>query len=71
MRSPQQKGNGWDCQFLYSGSGLTVTVGRGSLDRLRLGEPDPAPIPSPCVAAIKGVLLALCVVALAATLRAK
>jgi hypothetical protein len=27
--------------------------------------------PSPCVAAIKGVLLALCVVALAATLRAK
>jgi hypothetical protein len=30
MTPPQQKGNGWDCQFLYSGSALTVTVGRGS-----------------------------------------
>jgi hypothetical protein len=43
----------------------------GQLDRLRLGEPDPAPIPFPSVAAIKGVFFALCVVALAATLRVK
>lgn len=43
----------------------------GQLDRLRLGEPDPAPIPSSWVAVIKGVLLALGVVALIVTVWAQ
>ena len=41
----------------------------GQLDRLSRGEIDPAPIPSACVAAIKGFGLALSVIALVITLR--
>jgi hypothetical protein len=43
----------------------------GQLERLSLGEPDPAPIPSVWVAVIKGVLFALAIVALIATLAAR
>jgi hypothetical protein len=61
--------------FLAAAWGIVCGVGYGSvmgqLDRLQRGEPDPAPIPSSWVAAIKGVLLALAVTALIATLRAR
>jgi hypothetical protein len=43
----------------------------GQLERLSLGEPDPAPIPAVWVAVIKGVLFALAIVALIATLAAR
>ena len=43
----------------------------GQLERLRRGEPDPAPIPSEWVAVIKGVLFALAILALILTLRAR
>ena len=39
------------------------------LDMVRLGEPDPAPIPSECVLAIKGVGFALAILSLVASLR--
>jgi hypothetical protein len=42
----------------------------GQLYRLHSGEPDPTPIPSEWVAAIKGVGFALGIAALVATLRA-
>lgn len=61
--------------FLAAAWGIVCGVGYGSffgqLHRLQLGEPDPAPIPSSWVAAIKGVLLLLGIVALIMTLRAK
>jgi len=41
----------------------------GQLQDMRMGEIDPAPIPSACVAAIKGVGLLLSVIALVVTLR--
>ncbi len=41
----------------------------GQLRRIQLGEPDPAPIPSEWVAVIKGVALALGILALLLTLR--
>ena len=51
--------------------GIVCGVGYGSflgqLYRLRTGEPDPAPIPSEWVAAIKGGLLALAILALLST----
>jgi hypothetical protein len=43
----------------------------GQLERLQLGEPDPAPIPSLWVAVIEGILFALAVVALIVTVRAR
>src|SRR5262245_21740823 len=43
----------------------------GQLYRIHIGEPDPAPIPSSWVAVIKGVGVALGIVALIVTLRAK
>jgi hypothetical protein len=61
--------------FLAAAWGVGCGVGYssflGQLHRIQLGEPDPAPIPSSCVALIKGVMLALGVVALVVTLRAK
>jgi hypothetical protein len=61
--------------FLAAAWGIACGVGYcsfvGQLERLGLGEPDPAPIPSSWVAIIKGVLLALGIIALTATLRAK
>src|SRR5262249_15628829 len=61
--------------FLAAALGIACGVAYcrfvGQLDRLRLGEPDPAPIPSSWVAAIKGVLFALSLIALIVTLRAK
>lgn len=41
----------------------------GQLNSLRLGERDPAPIPSEWVAVIKGVAVALAVISLVASLR--
>ena len=41
----------------------------GQLKSLRLGEPDPAPIPSEWVAVIKGLALALALLALWSSLR--
>jgi hypothetical protein len=61
--------------FLAAAWGVACGVGfcsfSGQLERLRQGEPDPAPIPSSWVAVIKGVLFVLAIVALIATLRAK
>jgi hypothetical protein len=61
--------------FLAAAWGIACGVGYasffGQLERLRLGEPDPAPIPSSWVAVIKGVLWLLAIVALIGTLRAK
>jgi hypothetical protein len=61
--------------FLAAAWGIGCGVGYGSffgqLERVRSGEPDPAPIPSVWVAVIKGVLFALAIVALIATLRAR
>jgi hypothetical protein len=61
--------------FLAAAWGIACGVGYasffGQLERLRRDEPDPAPIPSSWVAVIKGVLFALAIVALIATLRAK
>ena len=41
----------------------------GQLESLRLGESDPAPVPSECVALIKGVLWGLAIAGLAISLR--
>jgi hypothetical protein len=61
--------------FLAAAWGVACGVGYGSLlgqwQRLRAGEPDPAPISSFGVAVIKGVLFVLAIVALTATLRAR
>jgi hypothetical protein len=60
--------------FLAAAWGVVCGVGYcsvvGQIDRIQTGEPDPAPIPSTWVLAIKVALLALGVVALIATLRA-
>jgi hypothetical protein len=60
-------------RFLACAWGITLGVGYGGivgqLRRLQTGEPDPAPISSEWVAVIKFVLLALALVAIAATLR--
>jgi drug/metabolite transporter (DMT)-like permease len=61
--------------FLAAAWGIACGVGYGSffgqLDRLKRGEPDPAPIPSLWVAVIKGALFVLAIAALVATLRAR
>jgi hypothetical protein len=61
--------------FLAAGWGLVCGVGYcsffGQLERIQQGIPDPAPIPSSWVLVIKGVLWALAIAALVATLRAK
>jgi hypothetical protein len=61
--------------FLAAVWGIGCGIGYGGfvgqLHRLRLGQPDPAPIPSSSVALIKGVMLALGVAALVATLLAR
>jgi hypothetical protein len=61
--------------FLAAAWGVACGVGYGSvlgqLRRLETGEPDPAPIPSHWVAVIKGAILLLAILALAATLRAR
>jgi hypothetical protein len=61
--------------FLAAAWGVACGVGYcsvvGQIDRIQTGEPDPAPIPSTWVLAIKVALLALVVVALIATLRAR
>jgi hypothetical protein len=61
--------------FLAAAWGVCCGVGYGSLmgqmERLRTGEPDPAPISSGWVAVIKGVLFGLSITALIATVRAK
>jgi hypothetical protein len=61
--------------FLAAAWGIVCRGGYCSfvaqLDRLRLGEADPDPIPSSWVAAIKAVLFALGIAALIAALRAK
>jgi hypothetical protein len=61
--------------FLPAAWGIACGVGYasffGQLERVRRGEPDPAPIPSAWVAVIKGVLFVLSILALTATLRAK
>jgi hypothetical protein len=49
--------------------GLGYSSFFGQLESFRLHEPDPAPIPPECVLAIKGVLWALAIVALALSLR--
>jgi hypothetical protein len=41
----------------------------GQLNSMRLGEPDPAPVPSAWVAVIKGIAVTLAVIALVLTLR--
>jgi hypothetical protein len=41
----------------------------GQLWNIRAGVADPAPVPSECVAVIKGIGFAVCIAALAATLR--
>jgi hypothetical protein len=60
--------------FLAAAWGIVCGVGYGSflgqLQRLQTGEPDPAPIPSVWVAVIKGVMLAMVLAALVATVRA-
>jgi hypothetical protein len=60
--------------FLAAAWGVVCGVGYcsvvGQLDRIQSGQPDPAPVPSSWVLAIKVVLLALAIVALIATLRA-
>jgi hypothetical protein len=61
--------------FLAAAWGIACGVGYcsfvGQLERLRRGEPDPAPIPSSWVAVVKGVLFTLAIVALIMTLRAR
>jgi hypothetical protein len=63
LRDAIKNANSGDTIALASSlNGQTIILTSGELavsqsldlDRLRLGEPDPAPIPSPCVAAIKG-----------------
>jgi hypothetical protein len=60
--------------FLAAAWGVVCGVGYcsvvGQFDRIQSGQPDPAPVPSSWVLAIKVALLALAVVALIATLRA-
>ena len=61
--------------FLAAAWGVVCGVGYcsvvGQLDRIQTGQPDPAPIPSSWVLAIKVTMLALAVVALVATLTAR
>jgi hypothetical protein len=60
-------------RFLAAGWGFACGMVYGSffsqLQRIRLGEADPAPISSEWVAVIKGVGFALAIVSLAASLR--
>jgi hypothetical protein len=61
--------------FLAAAWGVVCGVGYGSVvgqwHRVQSGEPDPAPIPSSWVLAIKVALLLLALTALFATLRAR
>jgi hypothetical protein len=61
--------------FLAAAWGVVCGVGYGSVfgqwQRIQLGQPDPAPIPSSWVLVIKVVLFFLAIAALIATLRAQ
>jgi hypothetical protein len=61
--------------WLAAAWGVVCGVGyssvMGQMERLRTGEPDPAPISSSWVAVIKFTLLALSIAALIATVRAR
>jgi hypothetical protein len=61
--------------FLAAAWGVVCGVGycsvAGQLDRVRSGDPDPAPVPSTWVLVIKVGLFVLAIVALTTTLKAK
>jgi hypothetical protein len=60
-------------KFLAAAWGFACGLGYasffGQLESLRLGEPDPAPVPSECVAIIKGVLWGLAIAGLVMSLK--